>query len=126
MKNCLLVDDSKVGLMEIQFTIKHFYPDCKFITTQDPHTGLALAKEHYKSLDLMVIDYNMSGMNGYDLASKVVEFFNPKKIVICSGNVQKIVKEKIEQLGLDFIEKRFNDEKFSRLDQRLKKLQLGS
>jgi CheY-like chemotaxis protein len=90
-KMLLCIDDSR----EILDFEKVLFENSGYIvvTTPSPHQGLRLAR--MTSFDAILIDYQMPGMNGHQLAQEIRRVRPETPIVLFSGN-ELIPQETIE------------------------------
>ena len=117
--NVLIVDDSKsIVKMNTRIT-QHFFPDANIISFLSPAEALeALSKENL-SFDFALLDYNMEGMDGVQLAEELVNstqigIKDFSIISIVSANIQQAVKSKATEKGMNFIDKPLQKEEFER------------
>jgi len=105
----LVVDDSKLARMMIKGFVSEAYPEMKFIEAANGDEALELSKE--KPITIMTIDYNMPGINGLELA-EILKASNPDAhISLITANVQNAIKERTENLGIEFVSKPINETK---------------
>jgi two-component system, cell cycle sensor histidine kinase and response regulator CckA len=77
----------------------------------DPREGLLHAKDHTASLDLLVTDMMMPGMNGYELARHVARLHPEVRILYISGYTDsQIVQQDLLGTGAAFLQKPFTPE----------------
>jgi CheY-like chemotaxis protein len=67
----LVVDDSKLARMAVAKLLRALHPDWTHIEAASADEALAVLKE--KEADLVVVDFNMPGRDGLDLASEFRE-----------------------------------------------------
>ncbi|ADR18710.1 hybrid sensor histidine kinase/response regulator [Calditerrivibrio nitroreducens] len=62
-------------------------------------------KIHSMKPDVVLLDYHMPGINGYDVAKKIKESKDTKdiKIIVYSGNFDKEIIKNLKSLGVDYI-----------------------
>ncbi|MCJ8297734.1 MAG: response regulator [Pseudomonadales bacterium] len=105
----LIVDDSKLSRMVVRKFITQLQPDWQIIEACDGSE--ALTKCEGTQIDWMSIDYNMPGMDGLTLASKL-RIRNPEaQMALLTANVQDSIREQAEGMGLSFIQKPVTKEK---------------
>ena len=80
----LVVDDSRISRFLIQHLIKQLCPHARIIEAVDAKSALACATQHV--IDCAVIDYNMPGSNGLDLALKLAQYYTDIKLAIISAD----------------------------------------
>jgi len=79
----------------------------------------ALEVVRNQSIDLALVDINMPGMDGLELAQRIREESLVSQICFITANIQQYVKEQAAQLGARFIEKPISEEKLISLLQEL-------
>ncbi len=105
----LVVDDSKVSRMMITAIIKDQRSDWVIIEANCGDAAITAIKN--KQLDLCIIDYNMPGMDGLTLATKLKESFPSTPMSLLTANVQESTKEKAEGIGVRFTRKPITEER---------------
>ncbi|OUD13969.1 response regulator transcription factor [Thioflexithrix psekupsensis] len=105
----LIVDDSRVSRMLIRAIITQADPHAEII---EASTGEeALAKVDNLNITIATLDLNMPGIDGLALASKLLLKFPRAKIGLLTANIQEMVRQKAEALGISFISKPITEEK---------------
>jgi two-component system, chemotaxis family, chemotaxis protein CheY len=99
----LIIDDSKVARMAIAEFFKQIEPNLEIVGAQDGYEAVEEAEK--KQFDCITVDYNMPGINGFDIAKKIAEIQKTAIIVILTANIQKKVQERIESNGFHFFSK---------------------
>ena len=113
MNKFLAIDDSKVALMQAKKYFTKLFPDCEVLTSPNPEDGVQLIKEHKDSLDLILLDFNMKEMTGLDVIEAVTGDIDLSKIIVCTANLQTILKNKVIEKGAYFIEKPLSEQKLN-------------
>jgi CheY-like chemotaxis protein len=68
--------------------------------------------------DLVVTDYTMPNMTGFDLSKEILHIRPNVPIIMCSGSHEPVPREKIEEIGIrDFFQKPIGNDDFARLVQ---------
>ncbi len=104
MTSFLIVDDSKTARMMLGHWIKTLRPGSTVTEAGNADEALALA-ESIKAEDVVVIDYNMPGKNGIELAESLVNYISHERIVLCTANVQEAIRKKADTMGLRYMPK---------------------
>ena len=60
----------------------------RVLTAPDGPTGIAISRKH--SVDVVVLDFNMTGMDGNEVASVLVKEQPTLPVVICSGSADDL------------------------------------
>jgi len=105
----LVVDDSRVSRMLIRAIIAHADPQATIIEASNGEE--ALAKTELTSITVATLDLNMPGMDGLVLAKELLSRFPSAKIGLLTANIQEIVRQKADALGISFISKPITEEK---------------
>ncbi|MCB9062265.1 MAG: response regulator [Halobacteriovoraceae bacterium] len=115
MKSILVVDDSKTIQKQITYFCNETFPDIKVITASSGEEATEIVMSSTENFLGAILDYNMKGMNGVELSEKISEKIPYSQMVLCTANVQEMVRAKAESAGLTFIEKPLTIEKFEEI-----------
>ena len=107
----LVVDDSSLVRMMVRKIFSQNFPDWTVLLAKDGEEGLAQAEG--EQVDLALIDYNMPGINGVDMAIKLMESHPDLAIHLVTANVQQKMRERAEALGIGFIKKPITQDKIT-------------
>lgn len=110
MIKILIVDDSNFSQKITANLLKKYLPDSELYFANNGQEGY----DKYKEInpDYLFVDLLMPNLNGKEMISLVKEYHSEAKIIVVSADVQKTVREEVEQLGvMYFLNKPFNDEK---------------
>ncbi len=105
----LLVEDSRVIRAMVGATLRPF--DCTIIEANDGQEGLDLAERHKP--DLIILDYSMPEMDGYEMLTRLRQVANlrtiPVMMLTSEASREKVVM--ILKLGVrDYLVKPLNEE----------------
>ena len=103
LKHILVVDDSLLARMMLKKFVSKVRPDADIIEGKDGSD--ALAKTQGKSIDIALLDYNMPGMTGLDLAKILKERYSGIIIALITANIQDHIAKDARDLGVSFIPK---------------------
>ncbi|MCF6323120.1 MAG: response regulator [Gammaproteobacteria bacterium] len=109
-KTVLIVDDSRVSRMLIKSVVIDRHPEWSIIESGSGDEALTHCGE---SIDLMIIDFNMPGMNGMVLAEKMKALYPSAYISMLTANVQEIIQKRAEVLGIGFAKKPITEDKIA-------------
>ena len=105
----LIVDDSKLARMLARQAITSILPDAVIREAADgKEAEAAAAREHF---DVALIDVNMPGENGFQVAGRMRAANPDLKLAICSANIQEASKSKAGELDAAFVAKPISAEK---------------
>ncbi|MBF0147429.1 MAG: response regulator [Magnetococcales bacterium] len=116
-KKALIVDDSSLARMMVRKFFTEGFKDWDLLEAKDALE--ALEKAEGLPLQLALVDFNMPGMNGIDLAEKLLEKQPGLSIHLVTANIQERMQLRAESIGIGFIKKPISQEKISDAMQRL-------
>ncbi len=108
-KTVLVVDDSRMSRMMISKIINAHFPEWDVVEAGNGDEALAVTED--KQIDIMTLDMNMPGMNGFELGTRLRERFPDAKISLVTANIQPAVKEKAKEADIRFVPKPITEEK---------------
>ncbi|MEE2960055.1 MAG: response regulator [Myxococcota bacterium] len=109
-KKVLIVDDSVISRMFMRRAVQGSYADWEVIEASNGQE--ALVKLAQVEVDVAFLDLNMpGGINGLSLAKTLKAKSSSVRIALVTANIQSAVREKAEELGIEFIPKPITDEK---------------
>jgi two-component system, chemotaxis family, chemotaxis protein CheY len=112
-KIVLIVDDSKLAQMMTQKIFKQTFPEWKVIVAKNGDEGILLAEKN--PITLALIDYNMPGMNGLDMAALLMDKHPEMAINLVTANIQEKMRSRAEAMGVGFITKPISEQKLSQV-----------
>ena len=108
--NVLIVDDSRVSRMMISAIVKDQHPDWPIIEASNGEEALSKAASS-GDIHLMILDYNMPGMDGLSLAKSLRASHPESFISLLTANVQNSTRDKAKDLGVFFAPKPITEER---------------
>ncbi|MEO5357256.1 MAG: response regulator [Nitrospirae bacterium YQR-1] len=102
-KTILIVDDSSLARMMIKNVVSQSFPDWVILEAGNGQDGLNHVKNH--SISIALIDFNMPGMNGIELAAKLMELVPGLNVHLVTANIQETMRQRAEAMGIGFIKK---------------------
>lgn len=102
-KSVLIVDDSRVSRMMIRAIITDRYPDWRL--SEASSGDEALSTQGDGDFDLVILDYNMPGMDGVTLGGKLKALHPAARIFLLTANIQDSVQRRAQEGGLRFVKK---------------------
>jgi CheY-like chemotaxis protein len=99
----LVVDDSKLARMAVGKTLKAVRPDWTPVEAANADDALALARSD--AFDLAIIDFNMPGRDGLQLAADMLGQRPGMPLAVISANTQTEVVTRAREVGATFLEK---------------------
>lgn len=99
----LLVDDSRASRLLCSAIIKSQRPELRLL--EAAHGDAALDLLATERPDLAVLDMNMPGMSGLDLAERIRELYPTVKLAMLTANVQESIQKRAAALNVSFFRK---------------------
>ena len=117
LNHVLIVDDDEAIRELLQLYFQDAWPACRTVTACN---GLeALVELQQQVFDLAVLDYQMPGMNGLELAQSARQLMPNLRMMLISGSRPQTISQAIKQ-GIfdDYLDKPFTlDEFLAKVDQ---------
>jgi CheY-like chemotaxis protein len=101
--NVLVVDDSKLARMAVIKLFRALHPDWSHVQAANGDEAIAALNE--KKVDLVVLDFNMPGRDGLDLAAEFRKTRPTMPIAVISANYQREVVDRARAVGATFLPK---------------------
>ncbi len=99
----LVVDDSKLARMAVAKALTALHPDWSRVEAANADEALALAKSD--AFDMAIIDYNMPGRDGLELAAEMLALKPGIPLAVISANHQIEVVTRAREVGAAFLQK---------------------
>jgi CheY-like chemotaxis protein len=109
-----MVDDSKTARMMAKHWITAQFPGIQVIEAGSGEEAVTLF-EQLPPIFTALLDYNMPGMRGVDLAAKLQEQFPEARLLLVTANIQEAVQEQARTLGIEFVPKPLNPPKIKKI-----------
>lgn len=103
MVTVLLVDDSKLARIVARKTIAALQPEWQKVEASNADEALEVVK--FQQIDLAVIDFNMPGKDGLELAADLRDANPLMPIAIVTANVQNEIVTRARELNATFVGK---------------------
>ena len=107
----LIVDDSKLARMAAAKAMNSLYPDWKRIEASNADEAIALAKEG--SFDIALLDFNMPGRDGLQLAAELRAHHPSMPLAVVSANHQDEIVARAKAVGATFLPKPITEQSLS-------------
>ena len=108
MVTVLLVDDSKLARIVAGKTIAALQPEWQRVEASNADEALDIIKA--QSVDLAVLDFNMPGKDGLELAAELRDAYPQMPIAIITANVQNEIIVRARELNATFVGKPVTEE----------------
>ncbi len=105
MTSILIVDDSKTARMMLKHWLRDLLPAAEIVEAESGEEGLLRLAEIGDKCQMAVVDYNMNGMTGLDFVQQIIDRLEPSRILLCTANIQDVIRERAASLGVRFIPK---------------------
>ena len=103
MTTVLIVDDSKLARIVLKKVIGALKPDwslCEAASTDEAASQMKL-----RAIDLAIVDFNMPGRNGLDLAEDIRRDGGAMPIALVTANIQDDIIARARALNVAFVAK---------------------
>ena len=99
----LVVDDSKLARMAVAKALTAIHPDWSRVEAANADEALALAESD--SFDMAILDFNMPGRDGLQLAVEMLALKPGVPLAVISANHQVEVVTRAREVGATFLQK---------------------
>lgn len=107
----LIVDDSKLARMSVAKALKALYPDWVRVEAVNADEALALSRND--AFDIALLDFNMPGRDGLDLAGDLKKAHPTMPVAIISANHQDEIVARAKAIGASFLPKPLTEQALS-------------
>jgi CheY-like chemotaxis protein len=108
MATVLIVDDSKLARIVLKKALAALKPDWEVREAANGDQALSDLQDH--SIDIVIVDFNMPGLNGLQLAAEIRRTDLQMPIALVTANVQDEIIAQARALTLSFIAKPVTEE----------------
>jgi CheY-like chemotaxis protein len=99
----LVVDDSKLARMAVAKALAALHPDWTRVEAANADEAIAVLKQ--SKPDVAVLDFNMPGRDGLDLAAELRATVPNMPVAVISANHQQEVVDRARAVGATFLVK---------------------
>ena len=99
----LIVDDSKLARMAATKVLADSYPE--WAAVEAGSAGHAMSAMQDASPDIALVDFNMPGRDGLDLAAELIKLKPRMPFAVISANHQLQIVERAQAMGAAFLPK---------------------
>lgn len=99
----LIVDDSKLARIVLGKTLAELKPD--WIRLEASNGDEALAAVDKMAVDIAILDFNMPGMDGLEVATELRAAYPDMPIAVITANVQDEIIARVRALNAAFVAK---------------------
>jgi CheY-like chemotaxis protein len=104
----LIVDDSKLARMSAAKALNALHPDWSRLEASNADEALALAKQ--TAFDVALLDFNMPGQDGLELAAALLALRPSLPLAVVSANHQQEIVRRAGEIGAAFLTKPLNEQ----------------
>lgn len=104
----LIVDDSKLARIVVGKALAALQPDWKRIEASNADEAQALIEQ--QRVDLVILDFNMPGTNGLDLAEGLRAAHPDMPIALATANIQDEIIARARKANIVFVAKPISEE----------------
>lgn len=104
----LIVDDSKLARMSVGKALNALYPDWTRLEAGNAEEALKVVQQ--SAPDIAVLDFNMPGRDGLDLAAELHQSNPGMPIAILSANRQQEIVSRAQSVNATFLPKPVTEE----------------
>ena len=119
VNSILVIDDSRVSRLMVKAILKEKYPDATLYEAGNAEETLSL--EISDDLSHIICDFNMPGMNGLELSTKLQKRYPNAIITLLTANIQASIRNKAEDQGIYFAKKPVTEERILSILKKSKK-----
>jgi|SRR5687768_469368 CheY-like chemotaxis protein len=104
----MIVDDSKLARIVVGKAIAALQPEWERVEAGTAEEALAAIEQRH--IDVVILDYNMPGRNGLDLAEDLRARFPRMPIALATANVQDEIIARSRAANVTFVPKPVNED----------------
>ena len=104
----LIVDDSKLARMSAAKALNTLHPDWSRLEASNADEALSLAKQ--TAFDVALLDFNMPGRDGLELAAELLALRPSMPLAVVSANHQEEIVRRAREIGAVFLTKPLNEQ----------------
>jgi len=120
----LIVDDSKLARMSAAKALKNLHPDWARVEAANGDEAISLAEE--TAFDIALLDFNMPGRDGLQLAADLLALRPSAPLAIVSANHQTEIIARAKDIGAVFLTKPLNEQALGAfLEEAIRRLEKG-
>jgi CheY-like chemotaxis protein len=108
MTTILIVDDSKLARIVAGKAVNALQPEWERVEAANADEAMTVLSQ--RQIDVALLDYNMPGRNGLELAAELRGLYPTMPIAIITANVQDEIIAHAHSLKTTFVIKPLNDE----------------
>ena len=99
----LVIDDSRLSRAAIDMLFQERLPQC--VVDEAANAEQALEKVAIKHYQVILVDINMPGMDGFALAPLLKQLSPSSYVIFLTANIQDATRRKAIEMGVGFVSK---------------------
>ena len=103
----LVVDDSKLARMALAKALNAIDPGWTRLEAGNADEAVALLRDH--AVDIVLLDFNMPGRDGLELAAEIRRSHPAAQVALISANHQTEIVNRAAEVGAAFLPKPLNE-----------------
>jgi two-component system chemotaxis response regulator CheY len=104
----MVVDDNRLPRLMVSTIVKENLPEFTILEASNADEALATAEG--RSIEWFIIDYNIPGQNGLELAQMLKQKFPQARLSLLTANIQDSIQQQARRLNIHFIPKPVTEE----------------
>ena len=104
----LIVDDSKLARLVMASALRRVRPEWELIEAANADEAVAAISS--QSVDIALVDFNMPGIDGLELVSRIRAVHPTMPVAVVSANLQDEIIGRARELNAAFVAKPLTDE----------------
>lgn len=104
----MLVDDSKLARIVAGKTLAALQPDWERVEASNADEALQLVGE--RQIDVAILDFNMPGKDGLELAAELRDSYPNMPIAVITANIQDEIIARARSVNATFVSKPITEE----------------
>jgi len=105
LKALVVDDESAVRKVLERFLVRR---GIEVLVAADGRTGLDLFRNHFESIDVVLLDLTMPEMSGEEVLAQLRRMSRDVRVILCTGSDRQETEERVGGLeGLGFVRKPF-------------------
>jgi CheY-like chemotaxis protein len=106
--NVLVVDDSKLARINAGKALGQLQPEWRRVEASNAEEALAAVGR--EAIDIALVDFNMEGTDGLELAGQLREAYPTMPIALITANIQDEIISRAREINVSFVAKPLNAE----------------
>ncbi|WP_114416367.1 response regulator [Marinospirillum perlucidum] len=105
VQRLLLVDDSRVARLTLKHLLNNTGLELEIHEAGNADEALEVFQAQQQAFDKALIDYNMPGRDGIELAGELKQLQPDLSMILVTANIQDAIRERAANLKMQFLGK---------------------